>query len=991
MKLKGLVWFFTAALTLLSLWELSYTWAVRNFEANVKTKAAAFVKKNNAGLNKADFDAAVEQRVERVLDSSANQKIYLGTTYEKCKANELSLGLDLQGGMSLTMDVSLEDLLAAKSNNPKDAGLLAAIATANAEKANSNDNFVTLFSNAYVKQNGPNKLAGLFSGAGKDIKATFTDAEVIAKLQDDAKGAIKETYNVIGKRIDKFGVAQPNINLDENRGVINVELAGKVNPERVEKLLSASAKLQFFEVYRLDNQALATAFTNADKVYQNYLNGVKDTAKIIDTSNKNNENALFKIMYPNQPQQDKKTGEVRYASSIANVMNADVNKVAEVLAMDIIKNQFPADVKFAFGTEEADKDGKPLGFKPVYALKTKLGTGAAALEGDVVESASQTYDDKNRAAVSMNMDVNGSKEWARLTTANVNKPFAIVLDDIVYSAPDINEPILNGSSQISGSFSVEQAQDLANTLKSGRVKAQAKVVAKTVVGPTLGEAAVKGGRNAFLISFAVIFLLMIVYYNSAGIVANIALILNLLFTVGVLAAFGATLTAAGIAGLVLTIGMAVDTNVIIFERIKEELQNGKSPQEAVAEGYKRSLPPVIDAHVTTFLTALILFYFGLGAVLGFATTQMLGIVLSLLCGILVSRLVTETFMNKNRHFNYFTGLSKRIFKHANFKFIEYRKVAYIISIVVLLAGVGAILNGFDQGVEFKGGNSFVVKFPKAVNQEKLKEALTVAFEKEIPVIKTEGGENQLNITTSYLKNVNNSDSLIEQKLFEGLKGDLPAGLSFADFKAQKYIQSHIVIKPSISDDLKAGAVKATFFALLIIFLYILVRFRDWRYSAGTIVALLHDVLVTLAVFSFCRKIVPFPLEIDQHFIAAVLTVIGFSMNDTVIVFDRVREYAGKMVGESKANIINRAINDTLSRTIMTSLTVFLTILILFLVGSEVTKGFAFAMLVGVITGTYSSIFVAAPILVDLAKDKPLGVSRAKTVDPVEEALAAKAV
>ncbi|HVG41520.1 MAG TPA: protein translocase subunit SecF, partial [Chitinophagaceae bacterium] len=493
-----------------------------------------------------------------------------------------------------------------------------------------------------------------------------------------------------------------------------------------------------------------------------------------------------------------------------------------------------------------------------------------------------------------------------------------------------------------------------------------------VVGPTLGKDAVNGGIMAFVISFIVIFVLMLVYYNTAGWVANIALILNILFTIGVLTGLGATLTAAGIAGLVLTIGMAVDTNVIIYERIKEELTKGKPYVQAINEGYRRSLPPVLDAHVTTLLTAIILFSFGLGPVKGFATTQIIGILLSLFCGILVSRWVSDIFTNKKRHLEYFTGVSRRVFKHASYKFIEYRKVAYGISFVVLALGIASIFNGFDEGVEFKGGRSYIVRFDNAVNVEGVRNDLKNAFG-ESPVIKTIGGNNQLDITTSYLISDTRPgvDTLVQRKLYAGLQKHIPASVSYEQFDKKYKLGSNTVL-PTISDDLKNGAKWATFWSLLIIALYIFIRFRDWRYSVGTIVALLHDVLVTLAVFSFLRNIVPFPLEIDQHFIAAILTVIGFSMNDTVIVFDRIREYSRQMIGMPKETIINKAINETLSRTIMTSLTVFLTILILFLVGGEVTRGFAFAMLIGIITGTYSSIFVAAPILVDLGGKKGLG-------------------
>jgi SecD/SecF fusion protein len=541
----------------------------------------------------------------------------------------------------------------------------------------------------------------------------------------------------------------------------------------------------------------------------------------------------------------------------------------------------------------------------------------------------------------------------------------------VYSAPNVNEPITTGNSQISGSYSLKEAQDLSEILESGKLPAPAKIVQEQQVGPTLGKESIMGGGLSFFISFLVIFALMLLYFNTAGWVANIALILNLLFTVGILSALGFTLTAPGIAGLVLTIGMAVDTNVLIFERIKEELTKGKSYPLAVTDGYRRSLAPVLDGHITTLLTAIILAYFGLGPVLGFATTQIIGILLSLFCGILVSRLITDWYTNKNRHLEYFTGISRSIFQKAQFKFIEYRKFAYGLSAVIFVLGVASFFNGFDEGVEFAGGRSYTVKFDKPVNVEEVRNELKAVFG-EAPIIKTVNSNNQLNITTSYkIKETgNNVDSLVEKMLFTGLAKQLPANVSFSEFETT-YKQSSQTVLPTISDDLKAGATKATVIAMIVICLFIFVRFRDWRYSLGTIFALLHDVFVTLIIFSFARTIVPFPLEIDQHFIAAVLTVIGFSMNDTIIVYDRIREDSRLHPNLDNATVINKAINETLSRTIMTSLTVFLTILILFIFGGEVTKGFAFAMLVGVITGTYSSIFVAAPILVDFSKNKKL--------------------
>jgi len=974
MKLKGLVWFFAIALIFISLWELSYTWVIRNYEGKVKAQAEKQVKSQFPDVKGEDKDLLVKNRMQRMLDSTRDKSIYplVGTTYQKCKENELKLGLDLQGGMSVTMDVSLEGLLKSMSNNPKDPTLLKAIQTANVQKINNTTDYITLFAAAYKEQNPTAKLTSLFAGAGKSIKITDSDDKALDQIRTTAKGAINETYKILVKRIDKFGLASPTINLDENRGVINVELAGITDKQRVRKLLQASANLQFWEVYNISE--LAGALQNADKAVSDYLSGIS----AVDTTQKNvvdsvklaaNQNAFFKVINPIDGQQDPKTGRTVFSAPIGSVALKDTGVFNSYMNLEALKNNLPTDVKFMFGVEEkAAKTGAR--YYPLYAIKTIPGTDKAKLEGEGVEESSQSFDDRGRPSIKMQMTPTGAKTWARMTADNTNRPLAIVLDDIVYSAPNVNGAIEGGSSEISGSFTTEEAQDLANILKSGKTNAPAKIVAEQIVGPTLGKAAVNGGMMAFGIAFLVIFGLMLVYYNNGGWVANISLILNLLFTIGVLSAMGFTLTAAGIAGLVLTIGMAVDTNVIIFERIKEELTKGKSYPQAVNDGYRRSLAPVIDAHVTTLLTAIILAYFGLGPILGFATTQIIGILLSLFCGILVSRLITDFYTNKNRHFNYFTAVSKRVFKHAKYEFVKYRKVAYGISIGVLLLGVGSYFNGFHYGVEFKGGRSYTVAFPQAVTNEMVQEDLRTALKGDFPIIKTVGDSKHLNITTSYLIGRDNADDSVQIQLYEGLKKVLP-NITYEDF-AKNSIQSSQTIQPTISTDLKAGAIKAIFFGLMAIFIYIFIRFRDWRYSFGTIVALFHDVLVMLAVFSFMKNVVPFPLEIDQHFIAAILTVIGFSMNDTVIVFDRIREYSKGSKAIEKETIINRAINDTLSRTLMTSLTVFLTLLILFIFGGEVTRGFAFAMLIGVITGTYSSIFVAAPILVDFAKDKPLG-------------------
>jgi SecD/SecF fusion protein len=911
---------------------------------------------------------------KKLLDSTKETKLAFGlTTYASAKEKELMLGLDLQGGMSVTMEVGLDGLIKSLANYTKDASFNTALNNAVQKKANSRADLISLFRDEYAAINPTGKLAPLFAtrSNGK-LKFDASDDAVVTYLKEQSTQAFNNTYRILRTRIDRFGLASPNINPDATKGIINIELAGVNDKERVRSYLQSTANLQFFEVYTFENRDFQNGIVAADKAIEASLNGITDTNSLAkaDTSKLNlNKNPLLKTVQFTQPYQGK-NGQSIYPAEIGYTLKNDTSKLNAYLAMPEVKSKFPSNLVFMYGKNESE-DPKNKDVVPIYAIKT-LDNGQAELEGDHVANAAQDFDERGKVAIKMNMDKLGTSIWAKMTSKNVGKPIAIVLDNIVYSAPNVNDAITTGNSSISGNYTLKTAQDLAEILESGKLPAPAKIVQEQLVGPTLGLASIQGGAMAFGISFLVIFALMLLYFNTGGWVANIALILNLLFTIGILSALGFTLTAPGIAGLVLTIGMAVDTNVIIFERIKEELTKGKSYQLAVTDGYKRSMSPVLDAHVTTLLTACILAYFGLGPVLGFATTQIIGILLSLFCGILVSRLITDIYTSKNRHFEYFTKISRGIFQHASFKFIEFRKYAYMLSAVVLVMGIASFFNGFDEGVEFAGGRSYTIKFAKAVNIESVRDDLKKVFG-ESPIIKTVDSKNQINITTSYKikEQGNNIDEEVEALLFKGLEKQLPAGTSLKEFDSQ-YKQSSQTVLPTISDDLKAGATKATIFALIAICLYIFIRFRDWRYSLGTIFSLLHDIFVTLIVFSFLRKVVPFPLEIDQHFIAAILTVIGFSMNDTVIVYDRIREDSQLMKGADNASIINKAINQTLSRTIMTSLTVFLTILILFIFGGEVTRGFAFAMLIGVITGTYSSIFVAAPVLVDFAKSRPLG-------------------
>jgi SecD/SecF fusion protein len=1025
MQLKGLVRFFAIALIVICLYQLSFTWMVHSHENSMDEKATAWVNAHfqspetrfpgNKVLQDAYRDSLAviqKQRKQRLLDSTKETEIgpFGLTTYQDAKDKELMLGLDLQGGMSVTMEVSLDALLRSLANYPKDPAFNTAVNNAVIRKANKSDDLINLFYEEFKKAAPGAKLAPYFANRSNGaVKLDASDDAVLTYLHLQATNAFNNTKRIITTRIDAFGVASPNINPNPQKQQINIELAGVNDPERVRRYLQSTANLQFFEVYNISE--IAEALQAADKSVADYLKGSpadttskKDTATQVaqqptanadttktytlsggDTSHaqavtkasvdsnqlKKNENPIFSLIAFAQGSRDE-NGTPHYPAALGTVAKKDTGVLDTYLRMDIVTNKLPANLKLLYGVVE-DNSGKASKDRlALYAIKT-LDNGAAKLEGEHVSNARQDFDEKGRPAISMQMDATGTKIWGKMTTDNVGKPIAIVLDNFVYSAPNVLNPIPTGNSQISGNFTITEAQDLADILQSGKLPAPAKIVAEQVIGPTLGQAAVSGGAMSFIISFVVIFALMLIYYNTAGWVANTALILNLLFTVGILAALGFTLTAPGIAGLVLTIGMAVDTNVIIFERIKEELTKGKGYLTAVSDGYKRSYAPVLDAHVTTFLTAAILFIFGLGPVLGFATTQMIGITLSLFCGILVSRLITDFYTNKQRHFEYFTALSKKVFKHKNFKFIEYRKIAYGISVIVLVLGIASYFHGFDKGVEFEGGRSYTIKFAQAPKIEDVRNELKNYFG-EYPIIKTINTNDQLNITTSYKisETGNNVDSTVEATLYKGLQKFLPAGVTYREFDTN-FKQSSQTVLPTISEDLKSGATKATVISIIVICLYIFIRFRDWRYSIGTIVSLLHDVLVTLAVFSFARNWhLGFPLEIDQYFIAAVLTVIGFSMNDTVIVYDRIREDSRLMKGADKATIINTAINQTLSRTVMTSLTVFLTILILFIFGGEVTRGFAFAMLVGVITGTYSSIFVAAPILVDFAKSKPLG-------------------
>lgn len=1014
MQLKGLVKFFTVALILISLYQLSFTFIVKNVESKARANAEKYVKAVHPELaaNSDDQKRAIENRFDQITDSLQGETVFNALvkkyTFQEAKDQEINLGLDLQGGMNVTLEVGLDGLVRSMSNNPKDPALKKAIDDANAKKANSDADFIKLFGEAF-QANNSGSLAALFTKPSeREITINSSNEQVLARIRTEADDAIVRTYNVIQTRIDKFGVANPNVNLDKSKGIISVELAGVRNPERVRTFLQSTARLQFWSV-AIPDQNFGDALIKADEALAAYQNGVVttvDTTKTIDTAvlaanttvdtaakattSSSDTGSLASIM-SGKTSTDAKNDTSAFSSkknplrsllmgssagnpAFAYIEKKNVKTFLAYLDLDVVKSKLPNNVRILVEAENSKNKFNPNAPLGIYAIKLVPGKDGALVEGDQITEANWNYDPMGKPEVNITFNQSGGRLFKRLTGENINGFIAIVMDDRVYSAPSVSKEIPDGACQISGSFTVDEAKDLSNILKSGKLSAPAHIVQEQVVGPTLGAESIASGKFSLLLSFIVIFALMLVYYNTAGIVANIALILNLFFTVAILASAHATLTMASIAGLVLTIGMAVDTNVIVFERIKEELSLGKSYKQAIDDGYKRSYAPVLDGHISQFITAVILFVFGLGPVKGFAYTQMWGLFLSVFCGLLLSRLVTDIWMKKERHFNYFTKLSTSIFRKAHFKFIEARKYTYIISAIIFMLGIASIFHGFNYGVEFAGGHSYTIKFAEKHTVTEVKDKLKKHLNDEFPIVKTIGTKGNLNITTAYLieKQGEAVSAEVRTKLYDGLKAEnlIPATTTYEDF-ANNFIEEEKKVLPTISDDLVKGAKLATIFSVLAIFLYILLRFRKWQYSLGTIISLLHDVCVTFAVFSFFKDIMPFALEIDQHFIAAVLTVIGFSMNDTVIVFDRVREYFRKNPSEGKVSVINRAINDTLSRTVMTSLTVFLTILILFIFGGEATRGFAFAMLIGVITGTYSSIFVAAPVLVDLDKKDSL--------------------
>lgn len=965
MRNRSLIIALAAVISLLCLFYLSFTFVKNGIMQDAETYATA----KDGSLDKA--------KKQRYLDSLWQQDVYLGFTLKEVMEQSINLGLDLQGGMHVVLEVSPAEIVRSLGGKGRDAQLNEAIRLASVDQLTSKTNFVDLFYKNYQKV-APNKpLASIFSNASNrgKINANTSDGEVVAMLKTEVEGAIDRSFQIIRTRVDKFGVTNPNIQRIPGTGRIQVELPGVDNPERARKLLSAAARLEFCEVVELGEYANAMT-----QVGEYLLANEKNTQALgatlkADTKGTDSTKAGLEAQLAGKTTAKNDTTKkdttaantaggalgkyfIQLQSGLGSTVK-DTGRVNALLARPEVKALFPPNFYFLWDVKPVTKTSNTNEDVLGLTVVRRDPQGNAPLEGDVITDAAQDFDQSGRVEVTMAMNAEGARKWRNLTAANVGKRVAIVLDEYVYSAPVVQNEIPNGRSSISGTFTVEEGQDLANVLKAGKLPAKITIAEEAVVGATLGSESVSKGLMSSLVGLVVVLLFMIAYYNRAGIIADIALVVNLFLLMGIMAYLKAVLTLPGIAGIVLTIGMAVDANVLIYERIKEELASGKSFVQAIADGFKNAYSSIIDSNVTTFLTGIILFTFGTGVILGFATTLVWGILTSLFSAIFISRLILDYYASRGKTINFFASWSKNLFKDSQFDFVSRRRLYYIISSVIIGAGIVSILvKGFGLGVDFKGGRSYVARFEKSVNTDDVRNVLNTALNSS-PEVKTFGGDNQVKITTSYMIENSNveTDKIVETKVQEALA-------KIAGNKGR--IESSQKVGPTVAYDTMISAVWAVLLAIAVVFGYILIRFKRLAFGYGAVVALFHDVLIILAIFSIGNGLLPFSLDVDQAFVGAVLTIMGYSMNDTIVVFDRVREYLAdsNRKQESIPTIINNALNSTLSRTAVTGLSTLLVLIVLFSFGGEVIRGFSFAMLIGVIVGTYSSLFVATPIVVD---------------------------
>ena len=981
MQNKGFVKVFAILLTLVCLFYLSFSFVTRHY--NSKAKAIA------NGNEKVEKD---------YLDSLSNEKVYFGNwTLKDCREMEISLGLDLKGGMNVILEVSVPDVIKVLADNKSDEAFNTALANAAKQATTSQDDVITLFVKEYKKLAPESSLAQIFATQQlKDkVNQKTSDAEVEKVLRSEVKAAIDNSYNVLRTRIDRFGVVQPNIqSLEDKMGRIMVELPGIKEPERVRKLLQGSANLEFWETYtgkeisgylQSADMKLRTLLADAEPAAEAEENAAAapavsktDSLAAALKGESKSEEATLEQLKKDHPllailQVSNNAGPVVGYANYKDT--ADINRY---LSMPEVAAQLPKDLRLKWGVSPFEYDPKAQTFE-LYAIKSTERSGKAPLEGDVVVDAKDEYDQYGKPAVSMSMNTDGARRWAQLTKQNINRSIAIVLDGYVYSAPNVNSEITGGNSQITGHFTPDQAKDLANVLKSGKMPAPAHIVQEDIVGPSLGQASIDAGVISFIVALILLMMYMCAMYGIVpGMVANGALILNLFFTLGILTSFQAALTMSGIAGMVLSLGMAVDANVLIYERTREELRSGKGVKKALADGYSNAFSAIFDSNLTSIITGIILFNFGTGPIRGFATTLIIGILISFFTAVFMTRLVYEYFLNRDKLLNitFCTSISKNMMQNMHFDFMGRRKTWLTAAAAIVVVCLGFLFTrGLSQSIDFTGGRNFKVQFEQEVQPEQVRELIAGKFgDANVSVIAVGTDGRTLRISTNYRieEEGNNVDTEIEALLYETLKQLLTQNISLEVFidrenRTGGSIVSSQKVGPSIADDIKVSAIWSVALALVAIGLYILIRFRNIAYSIGSVVALACDTIIILGMYAIFWGILPFSLEIDQTFIGAVLTAIGYSINDKVVIFDRVREYFTIYPKRGKMQLFNESLNTTLARTINTSVSTLIVLLCIFILGGDSIRSFAFAMILGVIFGTMSSLFIASPIAFSFMK------------------------
>ncbi|SFT75816.1 SecD/SecF fusion protein [Algoriphagus locisalis] len=974
MQNKGVIVFLTVIVTALCLYYLSFTFVSNNIQKGAQEYAT------DASGN-VDFS-----KRQSYLDSIWRAPVYsfLGAdyTFQEVKETELGLGLDLQGGMHVTLAVSPVEIVKGLAGNPKDEAFNKSVEEAREEAKTSNSKYVDLFYAAFQKNSPDQKLSSIFATAANRgrISLESSDSEILEIIDNEIENAIERSFNILRTRIDRFGTSQPNIQRIQGSGRIQIELPGVDNQERVRNLLQGVAKLQFWEVAESNEIFAALESVNSAWVAANQSTA-EVAADTVSTENLTEEDSLKNALEKQLAEIDPSRSGDNSVSPLFSLLKPnyglayelrDTMAINRIIKNEDYKNLLPRDIKLLWGVKpfEAEDGSETL---ELFAIKTERGTEEAPLEGDVVTDARQALDQTSRPAVSMQMNADGARKWRKLTAENIGRRIAVVLDDYVYTAPVVNGEIPSGQSEISGNFTLQEAQDLANILKSGSLPAPTQIVEESIIGPTLGKEALNQGLISMVAGLAIVVLFMVAYYSKGGLVAIAALVFNIFFILGILAQLGTALTLPGIAGIVLTIGMSIDANVLIFERIKEELRNGVGLIAAINAGYNKAFSAILDSNVTTFLTGAILFALGQGPVKGFAIVLMIGIASSFFSAVFITRVIVSWMSKKGdkSSISFATPFAKNSLSSLNLDFLGKRKVAYLISTSIIVIGLGiAAVNGLKFGVDFTGGRSYIVAFDEPMAASDLKSGLDSEFDGSVEV-KTYGSNNVLKVTTSYLVNEDDAESNleVESKVKEGIAA--VTGLAFTDdaeslTTGQFAITGSSKVGATVADDIKASSVEAMVVALIAIFLYILLRFRKWQFSLASIIALIHDTLFVIAAFAIASAFGA-TFEIDQVFIAAVLTVIGYSINDTVIVFDRIRENIENRGTGKLVKVFNDAINQTLGRTLITSFTTLIVVIVLLVFGGEVLRGFSFALFVGVLVGTYSSIYIATPIVVDLMK------------------------